>query len=283
MAEVARVKLRLERLSLRYGERPALQELTAALEGQIIAVLGANASGKTSLLQILAGTAAPTEGRVLIDGVEVRPGRRPGISYLPQETGVFPFWQRPRETLSGTFLLKGIRDYDPQPLLAGLGLEEEDRSANEFSGGMKQKLRIAQALAHAPKYLILDEPTTGLDIRERFRILRILERLRDRVSVIFSTHQAGDAAAICDELLILHRGRGVATGSPHAIRSAADGRVFELSVSAQTLAEQRGYEVVRAEREHGTLRLRVVGDQPEGASSVTPRLEDAYVLLTRGA
>jgi ABC-2 type transport system ATP-binding protein len=277
------MRLQLERLSLRYGEQTALHELTGTVEGQIIGVLGANASGKTSLLQILAGTAAPTAGRALIDGVEVHPGRRAGISYLPQETGFFPFWQRPRETLSGTFLLRGIRGYDPEELLAGLGLEEEDRSANEFSGGMKQKLRIAQALAHAPRYLILDEPTTGLDIRERFRLLRILERLRDRVSVIFSTHQAGDAAAICDELLILHRGRGVATGSPRTIRSAADGRVFELSVSAQGLPAPRQYEVVQAEREHDTLRLRVVGDRPEGASNVPPRLEDAYVLLTRGA
>src|ERR1700730_16527405 len=96
--EVAGMKLQLERLSLRHGERAALQDLSATLEGQIIGVLGANGSGKTSLLQILAGTAAITAGRALIDGVEVRPGRRPEISYLPQETGFFPFWQHPRET-----------------------------------------------------------------------------------------------------------------------------------------------------------------------------------------
>jgi ABC-2 type transport system ATP-binding protein len=282
VAAVAGMKLQLERLSLRYGERAALEELTATLEGRIIGVLGANGSGKTSLLQILAGTAAPTTGRMLIDGVEVRPGRRPGISYLPQETGFFPFWQPPRETLSATFLLKGIRDYDPRPLLAGLGLEGEDRSASEFSGGMKQRLRIAQALAHAPQYLIFDEPTTGLDIRERFRLLGILERLRDRLSVIFSTHHPGDAAAICDELLILHRGRGVATGTPGAIRSKAEGRVFEISVSSQTLPARGESEVIEAERTGGDLRLRLVGTAPPGASPVPPRLEDAYVLLTRG-
>ncbi len=275
------MELQLQQLTLRFTEKVALQELTAILDGRIVGVLGANASGKTSLLQILAGTLAPTAGRVLVDGREVRPGRRPGISYLPQETGFFPFWQRPRETLSGTFLMKGVAGYDPNELLKVLGLEEEDRSAAEFSGGMKQKLRIAQALAHAPKLLILDEPTTGLDLRERFRLLRIIEHLRDRVAVIFSTHQPDDVAAVCDTLLILDRGRAVAAGKPSDIRSMADGRVFELSVPSQSLPEQRGGEVVRAERYGNDLHIRVVGSPPEGAAGVPPYLEDAYVLLTQ--
>ena len=275
------MKLELRGLTLRYGERTALHDLSASLQGRIIGLLGANASGKTSLLQILAGTAAPTEGRALIDDVEVRPGRRPGISYLPQETGFFPFWQRPKETLSAAFLLKGVRDYNPEGLLEGLGLEGEDRSADEFSGGMKQKLRIAQALVHAPRLLIMDEPTTGLDIRERFRLLRIIERLRDRVSVVFSTHQPDDVAAVCDEVLILHRGRAVALGNPGSITAMAKDRVFELALPSPSLPMDPTYEISKAERANGTLHLRVVGHQPPGSSSVAPRLEDAYVLLTK--
>ena len=276
------MKLEIRGLTLRYGERAALQDLTASLEGQILGLLGANASGKTSLLQILAGTSAPTEGRVLIDDVEIRPGRRPGISYLPQETAVFPFWQRPKETLSATFLLKGVKDYNPQGLLEVLGFEDEDRSADEFSGGMKQKLRIAQALVHAPQLLIMDEPTTGLDIRERFRLLRIIERLRNRVSIVFSTHQPEDVAAVCDEVLILHRGRAVALGRPGAITAMAKGRVFELALPSPTLPLDPTYEISKAERDDGMVHLRVVGSQPPGSSSVAPRLEDAYVLLTKG-
>ncbi len=88
------MELQLQRLTLKFGEKVALQEVTTAIDGQIVGVLGANASGKTSLLQIIAGTLAPTSGRVLVNGGEVSPGRRPGISYLPQETGFFPFWQR---------------------------------------------------------------------------------------------------------------------------------------------------------------------------------------------
>jgi ABC-2 type transport system ATP-binding protein len=275
------MKLDIQGLTLRYGDRAALQDLTASLAGHIIGLLGANASGKTSLLQILAGTSPPTRGRVLIDNVEIRPGRRPGISYLPQETGVFPFWQHPKETLSATFLLKGVKDYNPQGLLDVLGFDDADRSANEFSGGMKQKLRIAQALVHAPQLLIMDEPTTGLDIRERFRILRIIERLRDRVSIIFSTHQPEDVAAICDEVLILHRGKVVAVGKPGSITAMAKGRVFELTVPSPILPMDPTYEISQAERANGTLHLRIVGSQPPGGSSVDPRLEDAYVLLTK--
>ncbi len=275
------MKLELQQLTVRYGDRVALETVTATLEGQIVGVLGANASGKTSLLRIAASVAAPTAGRVLIDGVEVRPGRKADISYLPQETGFFPFWQRPQETLSGALMLRGVPGQDPRALLAAVGLGEEDRSADEFSGGMKQKLRIAQALAHAPRLLILDEPTTGLDIRERFRLLRVLERLRGRVNVIFSTHQPGDAAAICDALLILHRGRAVVADAPSTIRSAADGRVFELSLASEALPEPSDFEVVSAQRERSGLRLRAVGNPPEGATIVPARLEDAYVLLTQ--
>jgi ABC-2 type transport system ATP-binding protein len=275
------MKLELEQLSVRYGDRVALQAVTATLEGQIIGVLGANGSGKTSLLRIAAGVAAPTSGRVLIDGVEVRPGRRADASYLPQETGFFPFWQRPQETLAGTFLLRGVPRQDPRALLAAVGLGEEDRSADEFSGGMKQKLRIAQALAHAPRLLILDEPTTGLDIRERFRLLRVLERLRSRVSVIFSTHQPDDAAAVCDALLILHRGRLVAADTPSAICARAEGRVFELSLPSTALPEPSDFDLVSAERERTGLRIRAVGDRADGGAAVPARLEDAYVFLTQ--
>ena len=275
------MKLELEQLSLRYGDRVALQSLTATLEGQIIGVLGANASGKTSLLRIVAGVAAPTAGRVLVDGVEVRPGRRADTSYLPQETEFFPFWQRPQETLAGTFLLRGVPRQDPSALLAAVGLSEEDRSADEFSGGMKQKLRIAQALAHAPRLLILDEPTTGLDIRERFRLLRVLERLRSLVSVIFSTHQPEDAAAVCDSLLILHRGRLVAAGAPSALCAQAEGRVFELSLPTAALPEPSDFDLVWAERGRSGLHIRAVGDRPEGATTVPARLEDAYVFFTQ--
>ncbi len=277
------MQLRLEDITLRYGERLALDRVTASLEGRIIGLLGANASGKTSLLQIIAGVAAATLGRTFVDDREIHAGRRPGISYLPQESGAFPFWQRPSETLSGTFILKGLAGSDQRAkeLLEAVGLGNEDRSASEFSGGMKQKLRITQALSHAPQVLIMDEPTTGLDTRERFRLLRIIERLRDRVSVLFSTHQPEDVAAICDVILILHRGRVAAAGTPYAMTAMADGRVSELTLESAELPAESAYEISTVERVNGSRRLRVVGEPPAGATPVAPRLADAYLFLTR--
>lgn len=277
------MNVRLEGLTLRYGDRTALNHVTAFLEGQIVGVLGANGSGKTSLLKILAGVERATGGYAFIDGHEIHAGRRPGISYLPQETGVFPFWQRPSETLSGTFILKGIAGYQQRAkeLLEAVGLGGEDRPADQYSGGMKQKLRITQALSHAPRLLIMDEPTTGLDARERLRLLRIIERLRDRVDVIFSTHQPEDVAAICDAILILHCGRVAAAGSPAAVTAMAAGQVYEVTLPASALPTESEYEISAVRRSNGMLRLRVVGEAPEGAPPLEPRLEDAYLFLTR--
>lgn len=276
------MRLELRGLTLRYHDATALDDVTAVLEGRILAILGSNGSGKTSLLRVLAGLAAPTAGQSFIDGEEIRPGRLPWISYLPQETGFFPFAQRAGETLSLSLRFRGIVDPEaPRRLLEALGLEEDHRSAEGYSGGMKQKLRIAQALIHAPRLLLLDEPTTGLDGRERLRILRLLERVRDRAAVIFSTHAPQDAAAVCDGLLILHRGRLAATGAPGEITARSRGRVFETTVTAPTLPILAGCDVVHADREGERLHLRVVGDPPPGAVPVPPRLEDAYTLLTR--
>ncbi|HET8678566.1 MAG TPA: ABC transporter ATP-binding protein [bacterium] len=275
------MKLELQDLTLAYGEVVALREVSVCLEGRVLGVLGANASGKTSMLKVLAGILRATEGRVLLDGEEISQGKKAWISYLPQETGFFPFFQQPRQTLSASLMLRGIVNPDaPGVLLAALGLEEDERSAEGFSGGMKQKLRIAQALIHAPRVLLLDEPTVGLDARERYRILRLIDRLRDRVSVIFATHQPDDAAAVSDELLVLHHGRVVAFGRPAELIARAEGWVFEVSVTSPTLPEDPRYEIVRAERRGTNLRLRVVGEAPQGAREVSPNMEDAYTLLT---
>lgn len=145
---------------------------------------------------------------------------------------------------------------------------------------MKQKLRIAQALIHTPRLLLLDEPTTGLDTRERFRVLRLIDRLRGRVAVVFSTHQPDDAAAVCDTVLILVRGRAVVWGSPHDIARLAEGHVHEVAVSGDGVPAYEGAEVVEIQPDDHRRRVRVVGTPPPGATPVPARLEDAYVLLT---
>jgi ABC-type multidrug transport system ATPase subunit len=268
-------------LTLLFDGTTALTRLTATLRGEVIVLLGANGSGKTSVLKILAGITAPTSGAALIDGEEVHAGRKSWVSYLPQEAGFFPFLQHPARTLSLSMQFRGIQDPEaPRKILAALGLEEEDRSAEGFSGGMKQKLRIASALVHAPRLLLLDEPTTGLDTRERFRVLRLIERLRGRVSVVFATHDPHDATAVADAVLILGRGHAVAAGNPVDIAREAEGAVFEITIPLDSLPDDQGYEIVEAHRGDQSYRLRILGTPPPGARLVEPTLEDAYLLLT---
>ncbi|MGH7388111.1 MAG: ATP-binding cassette domain-containing protein [Candidatus Rokuibacteriota bacterium] len=274
-------RVEARRLSLSYGDVVALRELSADVTGRVIGVLGATASGKTSLLQVIAGLRAASDGELRIDGEPVRVGKRREVAYVPQDTGAFPFFQRPKETMSLGLALRGIPASDyPEQFLEALGLGEDDRSAAGYSAGMKQKVRIAYAMVHTPRLLLLDEPMTGLDIRERFRVLRLLDRLRSLTTIVFSTHHPEEAAAICDEILILGRGRAVASGRPAEITSQAAGHVFEVSLRLQDLPEEKTWDIVAAERDGDHVHLRVVGTAPPGARPAPPRLTDAYVLLT---
>lgn len=275
--------IELRDLTLEIEGVVALDGMHARLDGSVIGLLGANGSGKTSLLRILAGVASPSRGEAIVDGQPMTAGRHPWISYLPQETGFFPFLQHPARTLSLSMTFRGVTDPDaPYKLLEALGLQDEDRSAGGFSGGMKQKLRIAQALVHAPRLLLLDEPTTGLDSRERLRVLRLMDRLRDRVGIVLSTHDPSDAAAVCDVVCVLHRGRLVADGPPEALRQFAAGKVYEMDVPSGPLPSVTDGEVIKAERVGDAFRVRVLGRPPSAGIAVEPTLADAYMLLTKG-
>jgi len=275
------MRIEARNLSLSYGRIEALRDLSADVQGRVIGVLGATASGKTTLLQVVAGFLPPSGGEVRIDGEMVSAQLQRDRIFVPQDPGAFPFFQRPKETLSLALGLRGIESADyPQRFLDALGLGEEDRSASGYSTGMKQKVRIAYAMIHTPKLLLLDEPLTGLDVTECYRILRLLDRLRDLVSIIFSTHHPEEAAGICDEILILNRGHAVASGKPSEITALAAGHVFEASVPLQRLPLETDWRVVSVERDGEYLHLRTVGSSPPNARPVPPCLTDAYVLLT---
>jgi ABC-2 type transport system ATP-binding protein len=269
-------------LSLSYGDVVALRSLTADVEGNVIGVLGATASGKTSLLQILAGVIAPSAGEVRIDGAAIEPGKRRDVGFVPQDAAAFPFFQRPRQTMALALGLKGVEASDyPRQFLDALGLGDDDRSAAGYSTGMKQKARIAYAMLHTPRLLLLDEPMAGLDVRERFRVLRLLDRLRKLTGVVFSTHHPEEAAAVCDQVLILRQGQAAAWGTPADLTARAAGHVFETSVPLQHLPPAHDWDIVSVERSGNALQLRVVGSPPPDARAVPPRLIDAYVLLTK--
>lgn len=289
------MRIELDRVAVTYpGGIPGLHETSARVEGRIIGVLGHNASGKSTLIRVLAGSLLPTQGSVSIDGRPVAPSG-PGwartpfrLSFFPQEVPNFPLAQTPQQTLSHSLIL--ARATDPtrreemaETILDLVGLlDVKDRPVATFSGGMKQKVRIAQALVHNPALLILDEPTTGLDVEERLSVLRLLHRLSARMPVLFSTHDCHDVAAISDAAVILVQGRLVVTGSPEALTMQVDGQVWEWVVPTIEDLPPDDLCVTRLHRWAGGIKVRAVGPvRPPGAVSVPPTLEDAYAYLTR--
>lgn len=282
------MRIDLDRVAVTYpGGIPGLLETTATIEGRVVGILGHNGSGKSTLIRLLAGSIPPTQGEVRIDGGPLVVQRR--LSYFPQELPSFPRAQTPYQTLSHSLMLAratdpAAREEMAETILALVGLSDvKDRPVATFSGGMKQKVRIAHALVHNPSALILDEPTTGLDVEERLSVLRLLRRLSARIPVVFSTHDCHDVAAICEVALILAQGRLVAMGTPEALTAQVDGQVWEWFQADLDTLPENGMFVTRLHRFAGGLKVRAVGGwPPPGAVGVSPTLEDAYVYLTRG-
>jgi len=281
------MRIELDGVAFSYpGGIVGLEPTTVTLDGQLVGVLGHNGSGKSTLIGLLTGTLTPTAGVVHFDGQPVTARRR--VSLFPQEVPRFPLAQTPRQTLANSLVLARVTDPGGLEEMTGKLLElvgltgVADRPVATFSGGMKQKVRIAQALVHNPSVLVLDEPTTGLDVEERLSILRILHRLQDRMAVVFSTHDCADVAAICDVVAILAQGRLAGAASPEQLANEVAGLVWEWVIPDLSSLPNAGMSITRLHRSTGGIRVRAVGASPPGgAVSVTPTVEDAYVKLTR--
>jgi len=207
--------IRTEGLTKRYGDVLALDHLDLHVApGSVFGFLGRNGAGKTTTMRLLAGLAHPTEGRAWIMGAEATDGdtdARRLFGYLPQNPAFYK-WMTPIELLDyvgrAYGLAEDLRRRRIQEMLALVGLEEAaKRRIGGFSGGMMQRLGIAQALIHEPSVLLLDEPTSALDPAGRYEVLAMLAELRGRVTVFFSSHIIADVDRICDTIGVLHRGR----------------------------------------------------------------------------
>jgi ABC-type multidrug transport system ATPase subunit len=256
-------------------------------------LLGPNGSGKTTLMRILAGLLEPSAGSILKDGVDVT--RRPELiwprlGYLPQDFGFYP-------DLTGTamlehlLVLKGVDAPGGLVTLCAALLDRvnltaaADRKIRTYSGGMRQRLGIAQAIAGDPDLVIVDEPTAGLDPEERNRFYRLLADLaRDR-TVILSTHIVEDVATLCPEFAVIRHGRLVAQTTPRAARLALRGTIFEGVVDNDELERlsQEG-RLTQAHLVEGRNLARVHspdGRAPAGFDPAVATLEDAYFVMTR--
>jgi ABC-2 type transport system ATP-binding protein len=277
--------VRADGLSRRYGHTRALDEIGLTLERGITGLLGPNGAGKTTLLSILATVSEPDAGRISVFGLDPRRTAerveiRRQLGYLPQELGYHRHF-----TVAGFLdyvaILKEITDRrhraeEVARVLAAVALERRAGTRiRALSGGMRQRVGIAQALLGRPELLILDEPTAGLDPEQRLRFRELLSGLPGDPVIVLSTHQADDIAAICSRVVVLLRGRVRFTGTPAELAATAAGRVWT--------ADQRDHGAHLSWR-GGDGRWRHIGDQPPaGAELISPIVEDGYLLLSHDA
>ena len=286
----------LEQVTKRYGAREALCGVDLRLDGGMVGLLGPNGAGKTTLLRIVATLLRPTSGHVYVDGTDLVDGRqrravRARLGYLPQDVGVYPDLTG-REFLDYMSLLKqvhnrGVRRQQIEALISTVHLAENaDRKVGTYSGGMKRRLGIAQALLGNPRLLIVDEPTAGLDPEERIRLRSLLTRLAGDRVVLLSTHVVEDIAHTCERVVVLESGRIAFDGPTSDLAHVAAGRCWQF-VAASDDAVPVESSVISALPHTGGTVYRVVGPEPHGAvREVEPRpptLEDGYVWLVRRA
>lgn len=281
------MKLTIDRVSKRYGSGPfALRNFSLELGTGVLGLLGPNGAGKTTLMSILATITRATEGRVLWDGAEVAASPdtlRSVLGYLPQDFGVYPNLNAV-EFLEYFAAVKGLdavlskRRIDELLNLVTL-TDVRKRPLGGFSGGMKQRVGIAQALLNDPKLLIVDEPTAGLDPEERVRFRNLLSELSGERIVILSTHIVSDVEATATEIALISQGTLVAHSSPEELLRQVEGRVWEWVLpSAELNAARQSHLISNTVRRSDGVHARVLGTYPpDGAQPVAPNLEDAYL------
>ena len=285
--------IHIENLTKTYhGNVQALRGINLEIHHGMFGLLGPNGAGKTTLMRILAGILRPTSGSVTADGHDCttesgRTAVKRVLGYLPQELGLYPDLSA-REFLDYMGILKGLdekarrqRRVSELLLMAGLA-DVASRKLKTFSGGMKQRVGIAQALLNDPRLLIVDEPTAGLDPEERIRFRNLLSELGGDRVVLLSTHIVEDIAQTCQHVAVMNDGRVLFRGSVPELVSAARGSVWTVSITADSKLEGNGT-VISTMHRGATIQYRVVGDVAPGehAQPAEPSLEDSYVWLMR--
>lgn len=234
--------LRIENLSKQYKEKWAVKEFSAELTEGVYALIGPNGSGKTTLMRMLANILKPTSGRVLFNDEDIsllNEKYRDRLGYLPQEFGVYPNFSAER-FLHYFATLKGLEKNEAKDkvdeVLHLVNLQDvRKKKTKTFSGGMKRRLGIAQALLNDPEILVVDEPTAGLDPKERIRFRNLLSDISDRRIVIFSTHIVSDIEYIAKEILLMEQGELKRHSDMDGLLKEMEGKVWEVIVEESEL------------------------------------------------
>ena len=281
------MELLLDRLTKQYGSKIAVDCVSATLKPGVYGLLGANGAGKTTLMRMLCAILESTSGEVLLNGKEITSlgaDYRNVLGYLPQDFGYYPNYTA-MEFLMYVAVLKGIpKDMAKKranELLEVVGLSNvANKKVKTFSGGMKQRVGIAQALLNNPGILILDEPTAGLDPKERVRFRNLISSLAENRIVILSTHIVSDVEYIANEILIMKNGELIQHGSPEEILKPIEKCVWECDVSRKEAEElELNYVTANLKHNNGAERLRIISQEApcRTAWNVDPTLEDLYL------
>jgi ABC-2 type transport system ATP-binding protein len=278
--------LTIEKVSKRFrAGNFGVRELSLEVKSGVIGLLGPNGAGKTTLMQMIATITRPTSGRILFQGQDVakRPNElRRRLGYLPQDFGFYDNLTA-TEFLSYFATLKGVRSTKRvAEMLESVNLHGvANRTVGGFSGGMKQRLGIAQALINNPELVIVDEPTAGLDPEERVRFRNVLSEIGFGKLVILSTHIVSDVESIATEIAVMKEGSLRAMATPETLLRACEGHVWKSTVASEQFDQLRQtLKISSAIRKPDGVHIRFVGPSPAiAADPVEPELEDAFLYL----
>ncbi|WP_277935460.1 ABC transporter ATP-binding protein [Parablautia muri] len=283
-----KMELQIEHLYKSYRTKEALQDVSFTLHQGTYGLLGENGAGKSTLMRMIATVDFPTKGAIKYDGTDIflmDEEYRNLIGYMPQNYSVYPGFTA-REFLEYMGTLKGIskeklKTRIPEVLEFVNLSDVADKKVKTFSGGMKRRIGIAQAIINEPKILILDEPTAGLDPKERIRFSNIISDMGKDKVVLLSTHIVSDIEAIANELLVVKKGKIVETGNVDGLVQTVQGKVWETIISREIYHQLRKERsIIHLKQMGNDVQVRYVGDEYSGVdnSEVEPNLEDYYVF-----
>lgn len=281
------MELEIKNITKRFNDKIAVNKFNVTLSEGIYGLLGPNGSGKTTLMRMIADVVKPTEGKILLNGKNkdiMDEDYRDLIGYLPQDIGFYDNFTA-EKFLYYVAALKGIDKKSAaeriDSLLHYVNLEgDRNRKIKGFSGGMKERLGIAQALLNDPKILILDEPTAGLDPNERIRFKNMIARLSKDKIVILSTHIVSDVEFLANEIIIMKQGELVEKNMPADITNKMRGKVWSLIVDEQKYGDiMCKYKISKTSMDNGFVTVRIVSDEKPAESAVpqNPTLEDMFL------
>lgn len=279
--------LNVQHMSKKYGMQKALDDVSFELKVGIYGILGPNGAGKSTLMNILTDNLQADQGEIFVDNQKVTvrdKSYKSRLGYVPQQQALYPEFSV-RQFLGYISALQGINKENTVKrtlkVLEMVNLSDViDKRISALSGGMKQRLLIAQALLHEPELLIFDEPTAGLDPQQRVDIRNLISRIAEKRTVLISTHIVSDIECIADEILLLEKGHLICQKEYHKLLEELESKVWEITIEKPELAKfQEKYLIGGIRQESSYFKIRVLAKTrpSDNAIAVAPQLEDVYL------